>query len=145
MSFEDLPDDLRQRPLTDPVLQADVIDLVLSPEVRRGGGVALVTCDERDRAVHCVALTDVPDSADPSAFRDLLHLLLPPVAAEGGSVLLGRGRRRSLAPTERDRVWHQCALDTCRRVGVRMLGFYVATAEGVAAMPEPLEWTARLG
>ena len=143
MSFDDLPDDLYSVPLTDPVVQADVIDLVLGLEVRHGGSVALMVCDSLDRGIQPIVVTDIPDSADPAPLGDLLDLLLPMVGEDHGAVLVGRGRSRSLVPTDRDRAWHQCTIDACHRHGVRLLGFYLATPRGVEAMPEPLREAAQ--
>lgn len=145
MSFDDLPDDLRSLPLTDPVVQADVIDLILGHEVRHGGSVALMICDSFDRGVQPVVVSDIPDSADATALGDLLDLLLPMVGQDHGAVLVGRGRSRSLVPTDRDREWHQCTIDACHRHGARLLGFFLATPQGVEAMPEPLRARAESG
>ena len=145
MSYDSLPDDVRDRALTDPALQADVIDLILGLETRHGGGVALMVCDQQDRGVQPVVVSDIPDTAQATGLRELLDLLLPAVGEEGGSVLVGRGRRRSLVPTDRDREWHQCAIEACQRHGVRLLGFYLATPQGVEAMPEPLAPTSQRG
>jgi hypothetical protein len=145
MSFDDLPDDFLSVPLTDPVVQADVIDLVLGLEVRHGGSVALMICDSLDRGLQPVVVSDIPDSADATALRDLLDLLLPMVGEDHGAVLVGRGRSRSLVPTDRDREWHQCTIEACSRHGVRLLGFYLATPQGVEAMPEPLREAAQPG
>lgn len=135
MSYHDLPEDIRTVALTDPVVQADVIDLILGLEVRHGGGVAMMVCDTLDRGIQPIVVDDIPDGADVSGLRALLDLLLPVVGQAGGSVLIGRGRRRSLVPTDRDRAWHQCAIEACRRHGVRLLGFHLATPQGVEAMP----------
>ena len=138
MTFEDLPEDILNLPLTDPDLQADVIDLIMGMDVRHSGGVALMVCDELDRGLQPIVLSDVPDSADTTGLRQLLDLLLPMVGEDKGAVLIGRGRRRGLVPTDRDREWHQCAIDACRRHGVRLLGFHLATPQGVEGLPEPL-------
>jgi hypothetical protein len=135
MSFHDLPADIRSIALTDAVVQADVIDLILGLEVRHGGGVAVMVCDDRDRGIQPVVVSDIPETADVGGLRALLDLLLPMVGEGGGSVLIGRGRRRGLVPTDRDRAWHQCAIEACRRHGVRLLGFHPATPRGVVAMP----------
>jgi hypothetical protein len=138
MSYEDLPADLRHIPLTDPAVQVDVVDLMLGPEVRHSGAVALMVCDDLDRGIQPIVLSDVPDAADTTGLRQLLDLLLPMIGEEKGAVLVGRGRRRGLLPTERDREWHQCAIAACRRHGVRLLGFCLATPQGVDVLPEPL-------
>jgi hypothetical protein len=138
MSYHDLPPDARSIPLTDNVIQSDVIDLVLDLDQRRGGAVALMLCDEADRGVQPIVLSDLPPDAPAADLRTLLDLLLPMIGEAHGSVLLGRGRRRGLMPTDNDRAWHQEAIESCRRHGVRLLGFYLASPDGIQALPAPL-------
>ena len=83
-------------------------------------------------------LRDVPSGAGPASLSQLLGLVLPLVAASGGSVLIGRGRPRGTAPDDLDRAWHQLAMDRCADHGVGLLGFYLATGDGISRLPEPL-------
>lgn len=138
MSYEDLPADLRSIPLTDNTVQADLIDLILGIDERRSGALALMLCDESDRGVQPIVLSDLPPESPAPAVRSLLDLLLPMVGETNGAILLGRGRRRGLLPTDNDRVWHQETIDACARHKVRLLGFYLASPDGVQALPEPL-------
>ena len=138
MSYEDLPPDLRTIPLTDNTIQSDVIDLILGIDERRSGALALLLCDEGDRGVQPIVLSDLPPGAPAVEVRSLLDLLLPMVGENNGAILLGRGRRRGLMPTDNDRAWHQATIEACSRHQVRLLGFYLASPEGVEALPEPL-------
>ena len=138
MTFEDLPPNIRDVPLTDPVVQADLVDLMLGIDERRHGVVGLMICDESDRGFQPVVIGDLPPEADVSALLPFLELVLPMVADHGGSVLVGRGRRRGLTPTDADREWHQALIEACRSHGARLLGFCLATPDGVEALPEPL-------
>lgn len=138
MTFRDLPRDVKNRSLTDPALAADVIDLILGDEARASGAIGLMLCDAQDRGLQPVVLTDVPESADVEGLRQLLDHLLPLVAEERGSVLVVRGRRRGLTPTHTDREWHELTIAACARHGVRLLGYYLATGDGIVALPEPL-------
>jgi hypothetical protein len=138
MTFKDLPSDLKNLPLTDPALAADVIDLIIGEEARASGAIGFMLCDARDRGLQPVVLPDVPDTADADGLHQLLEHLLPLVAEEGGSVLVGRGRRRGLTPSDTDREWHELTIAACARHGVRLLGYYLATADGIVALPEPL-------
>ena len=138
MSYEDLPANLRTIPLTDNIIQADVIDLILGIEERRGGSLALMLCDEADRGVQPIVLSDLPPEAPAVELRTLLDLLLPMVGERDGAILLGRGRRRGLMPTDNDRAWHQATIEACARHQVRLLGFYLASPDGVEGLPEPL-------
>jgi hypothetical protein len=138
MSYHDLPPDVRAIPLTDSVIQGDVIDLILDLDQRRAGALALMLCDEAGRGLQPIVLSDLPPDAPATELRTLLDLLLPVLGKDHGSVLVGRGRRRGLTPTDNDRAWHQESLEACRRHGVRLLGFHLASPEGVEALPEPL-------
>lgn len=138
MTFKDLPSDLRNLPLTDPALAADVIDLMIGDEARASGAIGLMLCDAQDRGLQPVVLTDVPDTTDAEGLNQLFEHLLPLVAEEGGSVLVGRGRRRGLTPTDTDRRWHELTIAACARHGVRLLGYFLATSDGIVGMPDPL-------
>jgi hypothetical protein len=138
MSYHDLPDDIRTRPLDDPTLQGDVVDLVLGIEDRRSGAVALMLCDEHDRGQQPIVLSDLPEDASVADLQQLLDLLLPVVGELHGAILVGRGRRRGLLPSDLDRAWHQATIEACTRYGVRLLGFHLASPDGVAALPSPL-------
>ncbi|GAA2732322.1 hypothetical protein GCM10009867_07960 [Pedococcus aerophilus] len=139
MSYHDLPRDLLSVPLTDTELQGDVVDLVLGIEDCRSGALALMLCDEQDRGVQPVVLTDLPELGAVEDLRQVLDLLLPLVGERQGAVLVGRGRRRGLLPTDVDRAWHQATIESCARHGVRLLGYHLASPDGVAALPAPLQ------
>jgi hypothetical protein len=138
MSFEDLPPNVRELPLTDPRLAGDVIDLIVSEESRHHGSFGIMMCDDRDRGVKPILFSDKDEVVNLEGVTQLLRLVLPLVAEIDGAVLLGRGRRRGLQPDDTDRAWHQRAIDLCAEHGVRLLGFHVATRDGVFALPEPL-------
>jgi hypothetical protein len=72
-------------------------------------------------------------------FGTFLDLVLPLVGQANGSVIIGRGRPRGTRPTDSDRAWHEQAIHSCREHGVRLLGFHLATCDGVLALPEPLQ------
>lgn len=138
MTFEDLPLDVKKIPLTDRRVAADVIDLIIGDEARADGCVGLMVCDEQHRGIVPIVLSDVPPDADVGALTAVLDMILPLVVTRGGSILLGRGRPGGGVPTDTDRAWHQQSIDSCRAHGVRLLGFHVATRDGVTALPEPL-------
>ncbi|HET7398970.1 MAG TPA: hypothetical protein VFJ94_10655 [Intrasporangium sp.] len=138
MTFEDLPSRPQDIPLTDARVAADVIDLIIGDQDRADGCVGVMVCDDQHRGIQPVVVSDVPHDADSSGLAQLLDLLLPLVASNGGSVLVGRGRPRGGVPNDLDRQWHQQAIDSCAAHGVRLLGFYLATRDGVFPLPEPL-------
>lgn len=138
MTFEHLPDTIKALPLTDRRLAADVIDLIVGDSDRADGCLGLMVCDAHDRGVRPIVLPDIPHDADPSAVATLLDQLLPGVARQRGSLLVGRGRPRGGVPNDVDRAWHQQTIDSCAAHGVPLLGFYLATRDGVFPLPEPL-------
>ncbi|CAN7430657.1 hypothetical protein LJR027_002640 [Terrabacter sp. LjRoot27] len=138
MTFHDLPPRASEIPLTNRRVASDVIDLIVGETDRATGCVALVICDAEDRGIQPILLHDVPPDAEASGLAQLLSLLLPLVADNDGSVLIGRGRPRGTGPDDVDRAWHQLAIDRCAVHGVDLLGFYLATRDGVFRLPEPL-------
>ena len=137
MSFEDLPPEgAKALDLSDPRHAADVIDLITLVEDRDAGCLTAMLCDDRNRGVQPVCLDGLGPRASPEAMVELLRLLLPLVAQAGGSVLLARGRPGQPRATEDDRRWHRSALDLCREHGVELLGFHVATRQGVCRLPD---------
>lgn len=138
MSFDDLPPNARDIPLTDRRIAADTIDLIVSLEDRAHGCLGVMVCDDQHRGIQPIVLSDVPADAGTSGLESLLHLLLPLVHDNGGSLLVSRGRPRGAVPNDIDRAWHQKTIDMCAAHGVPLLGFYLATYEGVFALPEPL-------
>lgn len=138
MTFENLPANIKELSLTDRRLAADVIDLIISGEARADGCLGIMVCDEDDRGVLPIVLSDVPHDGDIKAVATLFDLVLPLVVERGGSLLVGRGRPRGGIPNDLDRAWHQQTLDSCAAHDVPLLGFYLATRDGVFPLPEPL-------
>lgn len=139
MTFEDLPKDWATRPLTDPDLVRDVLDLFVSRADRETGGLALLLCsregrlrqpmfiegldlaaspEQRDEAIGWVIqmCEEVEDGASP------LAVVLATVHAEGH-------------PSDDDRAWHQCAIDRCRTAGIELLSMHVVLAHEVVTLP----------
>lgn len=139
MSFEDLPRDWATRPLTDPALVRDVLDLFVSRSDRETGGLALLLCslagrlrqpmfikglnlaairEQREEAIDWVIqmCEEVDDGASP------LAVVLATVHAKGH-------------PSDDDRAWHQCAIDRCRTAGIELLSMHVVLANDVVTLP----------
>ncbi len=138
MTFEDLPPRASEIPLTDARVAGDVIDLIVGEADRADGCVGMMICDEQHRGVQPVVLHDIADDAGADGLVGLLELVLPLVAETRGSLLVARGRPGGAVADDVDRAWHQTAIDLCAGHGVRLLGFHVATGDGVIRLPEPL-------
>lgn len=140
MSFKDLPKGgARELDLSDRAHAANVIDLITLEEDRALGCFSAMLCDGENRGRQPVCLQGLKPGAPPDSMDQLLSMVLPLVAQAEGSVLLGRGRPGMLRPTDDDRLWHEQAIRACRAHGVRLLGFHVATDEGVVRLPDSLE------
>ena len=116
MSFEDLPPNAKDLPLTDRRLAADVIDLIIAERDRAAGCFGVMVCDEHHRGLQPIVVNQVPDDAEAADLASFLDLLLPLVSQNGGSIIVGRGRPEGRRPRDRDREWHQQAIDSCRTV-----------------------------
>lgn len=139
MSFEDLPKGrARELQLTDHTHAADVIDLITLDEDRNLGCFTAMLCDKQDRGLQPLCLNRLGPGTPADEMADLLELVLPLVEQIGGSIVMARGRRGPLRPNDDDRVWHQRADELCRAHGVRLLGFHIATPQGVSRLPDPL-------
>ncbi len=139
MSFQDLPKGgARLLPLTDETNAANIIDLIMFEEDRAKGCFGLMLCDDQHRGVQPVVLKEVPEDADVASMAQLLDLVLPLLEQTGGGLLVARGRPRGRRPTDADRRWHQETIDRCAAHRVPLLGFYLATGDGVLRLPDPL-------
>lgn len=139
MSFEDLPDDWTARPLHDPRLVADVLDLVVGEEDRRGGALGLLMCDREDRLRQPVLVTDldtdvVEDAAE--VCERALRIVADVLGAEGpGGLLVVRGRADGLSVTAADVALARMARAVCVEAGVRLLGVHLLTLSGSREVP----------
>ncbi|MFF0267381.1 hypothetical protein [Kribbella sp. NPDC004536] len=132
MSFEQLPTDWPDHPLTDPTFAADVVDLMVSLGDRHQGTLAAILC-QPDHRYRATVIIELPSSPGP-ARADLCRPALEPIVTSlqsvpGTSVILALGRRPN--PIAHDEEWASTAAAVCEAAGVPLLGFYVATKDGV--------------
>jgi hypothetical protein len=139
MPFQDVPSGrARELDLSDHTHAADVIDLITTVEDRELGCFSAMLCDEHHRGLQPVCLNDLGPGTSAGVMDELLGLVLPMLKQTGGSILLARGHRGPLRATDEDRARHQRAIELCREHGVRLLGFHIATPQGVRRLPDPL-------
>jgi len=137
MSFEDLPKDWPQRPLTDPQLVADVLDLVVSDADRVRGAIYILLCRPDDRLLQPCAITELDRIRENMTHRECLQpfaAMMQDLEPEG-SILVAIARAKDLHVTDDDRAWHQAALDVCDE-GPRLLGVHVITQTGSIPLPD---------
>jgi hypothetical protein len=140
MTFHDLPENWSDLPLDTSGLAADVADLVVGDEDRLGGCLGLVLVrPDLTMGQPCV-ITGVDDTtSSPTVLGPFLDELCGMVAETGGALLFVRGRDGSVLVTDSDRRWHQVAIDSCRRAGVRPVGAFLATSAAVRSFPAPFD------
>jgi hypothetical protein len=132
MSFDDLPADWPERPLTDPTLVADVLDLVVTERSRDAGALYLLLCDRDDRLLVPVAIDDIDRDAPKAERVRVLSGLLSHLE-EPGSLLVAIARRGGLSVTADDELWARSVLSTLG--GWRLLGIHLVTPHGSRPLP----------
>ncbi|WP_329000568.1 hypothetical protein OHA18_39780 [Kribbella sp. NBC_00709] len=139
MSFLDLTPTWTERPLTDPAVAADVVDLMISLGDRHRGTFSVVLCDPDDH-YRATVMVDLPSEFEQLSrphdtgqlCSDTLRPLIPAVqTAPGTGVILALGRPGPLRSPESDREWADAGTAICQAAGLRLLGFYVAARDGV--------------
>lgn len=151
MSFHHLPPTWTNQPLSDPARAADVVDLMVSLGDRRRGTFTVLLCDP-DNHYRAALTLDLPeDFAAPvehvtslqgrshrrpagtaGVCSSTLDPILPAVrTAPGTGLILALGRPGPPFQPEVDTEWAEAATRICQAADVRLLGFYVASADHV--------------
>ena len=138
MSFRDLPRDWPTRPITDPAIFADIIDLLVSDADRRDGAIHVVLCGPTRRIIQPCAVTDLvsaPMDGRRTVFEPFVHAL----AGGAGGLVVAIARPGRAAVIDSDRLWHQAAVEACRAGGIHLFAAAVATPDGVWRLPDAPE------
>jgi hypothetical protein len=136
MTFEDLPHDWPTRPLTDPRIAADVVDLVVRESDRATGCLTILLCDDTRRMIQPISITDLDlVGPAPGEYGRPFDLVVGEFAERLGGVVVAIGRPHGSSPDDEARAWHEAAIAGCREHGVPLLGTYLATADAVVEMP----------
>lgn len=144
MSFQDLPKNFRELPLTDPVLAADVVDLVCSEYNRAQGCLMVLICDADQRPIQPIMLEGRPDlDGEPISSAGLRNLATA-VDECGASALIAVGKPAGPVD-DRDRRLHQRLLDAFAERGVPIIATYLATCERIVRMPDFSQFAPALG
>lgn len=142
MTFKNLPENWSDQPLSDPSIAVDVVDLFISKADRRRGMFVVLLCDDQDRLLTPIAVdglsgggVDEMDGSVDVGPEDCEVMLKPfLLAAQAGTdsgLLLAMGRFGPSDLPEVDEPWAEEVARLCREYGVRLIGFYVATTDGV--------------
>jgi hypothetical protein len=134
MSFQDLPDDWIQRPLTDPRHVADVLDLIVSDADRRAGGLAMLLCDDQGRLQQPVFISDVDHDSSEAERCLMFSRFVGHLASQVDSILFALARADGLSITADDESWARAIQYACSGE-VRLLGFHLVTRDGSRLVP----------
>ncbi|XVX21689.1 hypothetical protein ACQP1U_07480 [Actinomycetota bacterium] len=135
MSFHDLPDDWASRPVHDPEIAADVVDLIVREADRDEGAVCFLLCHRDGRLLQPVTIGLQGASPPPAERREIVGALASTLPEEL-LVVTAIARPRGYRASDDDRLWHQVFIDA---FGPALSGCFVATREGVVELPPPLE------
>jgi hypothetical protein len=122
MSFEDLPDGLRDIPVPDLVV-ADLLDLVLGPCDRLEGSIVFVLCDDRDRMLVPVVIGEVPRDQPVTERLQAITTVTAALAGQDCSVLIGVGQPTDRHDERYARAWVGAARAACEG-RIRLLGVW---------------------
>ncbi|MDQ2755513.1 MAG: hypothetical protein M3Y71_02955 [Actinomycetota bacterium] len=138
MSFRDLPPDWEHRSLADPVLAADVLDLVVGDADRRRGGVTVLITDEGRLAQPMFLELGHPVSpADREVATTRVAWLAAQVDVDAG-VVVAVVRETGPFVTDDDRAWHETMLAACQAHDVPLLGMFLVTRHVVRPFPSSM-------
>lgn len=138
MSFEDLPDNLCEIPLTDPALIADVLDLFVSMQDRHDGGLLMLVCDGERRILQPIMVHEIEVAPPPDAVAMLTNLMtsvehnLP-----GATALMAIARPGRLRVFPGDDRWAR-SIERAAEGKVELIGVHLVTPAGSLVISEPL-------
>lgn len=132
MSFEDLPADWAERPVTDPEITADVLDLIVRDADRVAGSIVAVVGNASGRVVQPVIVELPPDgvgAGEHRRFFDVVCLGIASAAGTGdrGGILAAVARTGLPFVSGDDREWHDAARRSCEQHGIRLWGTWLVT------------------
>jgi hypothetical protein len=134
MSFDDLPDGWKERPLTDPRLVADVLDLIVSDADRRAGGLAVLLCDEQGRLMQPGIISDLDYESSEAERAEMLGGFVTTMTEWFDSVMFALARADGLSITADDQSWARAVQCACSGE-LRLLGFHLVTRDGSRLVP----------
>lgn len=135
MTFHDLPPGWPTRSLDDPVLAADVVDLVVRESDRADRCIALLLCDDDGRMIQPVTVGEMPSPSTEEERKQLFDAFLGHLGGAFAGLVLAVGAPSGRAPDDDARAWHETGMARCRDAGVRLIATYLATHDAVTLMP----------
>lgn len=135
MTFRDLPSDWPTRSLRDPVLAADVVDLVVRDSERADGCLTFLLCDRDGRMIQPVTITDTPIPSTEAERLQPFGAFLGHLGGALGALVVAVGKPHGRHVDDDTRAWHETALTECRRCGVDLISTWLVTADAVTELP----------
>lgn len=111
--------------------------LVVSERDRRSGALAILLCDDDDRLVQPVMITELEPMAHEDDRADAISVftgVFTDFVGDHGSMIAAVARRDCLNITEDDRVWARAAYRAAAGA-VRLLGVHLVTSTGSREVP----------
>lgn len=139
MSFEDLPKNWPDLSLRNPMLAADVVDLIVSDRDRRDNSLTFLLCDACGRLIQPVTIGRVEWGCDPAERRrtfDWLAWLPEDVSREIAGGVLALGHRQARI-RQSDLAWARTAGERLEESGLELFGCFVAHSRGVQFISRP--------
>lgn len=134
MSFDDLPPGWADRPITDPDIFADAVDLFATYASREEGCLYVLVCNEVGQVMAPVAIDNWDFDAVPLEQRRVLTTFLAGLASAGVEHLVVIiARRGHPAPTGNDHQFGSVLRAVAVEHGLRVDGVAIATPRGVRA------------
>lgn len=128
MTFEDLPPNWTELPLSAPDLAGDVVDLVLSESLRAANAMLLLPCNEQDVAFPAPVVLEDTDWSIEAAERQQMLQALAGVGVPAAVLAVSSARQ---LPAEVVEEWHRDAQAAFAAGNIRLLGFFSAWANHV--------------
>lgn len=146
MSFHDLPSDWATRPVTDPHITADLLDLVVRHDDRMTGAIAILMCGPDHRLFQPAVVALPPTGVEPGEHRRIFDVMCQGMvsatgsdvpAGERGGILVAVARARQVFVTGDDRQWRDAAVRSCADHGVEHLGTWLVTPSVIREVEPP--------
>lgn len=137
MTFRDLPKNTDDSDFRDPVLGADLVDLLVGMRDRRADSFLFIPCwpDGRQIGKKVTVINDVPWAQGPAWFVGLWSTLA--VETVGEFTLLLATSHGGLGVPEVHRDWLASAVPQLAALGTPVIGTYVAAVDDVHTLRPP--------
>ncbi|HEY8308889.1 MAG TPA: hypothetical protein VIG79_19630 [Lapillicoccus sp.] len=132
MSFEDLPADWPQRPVTDSEITADLLDLIVGEADRESGALGILLCGPGGRLFQPVVVSAPPAEIGMEDHRRAFDVMCEAMGRlDDGrpGMLVAVARPGSRHISTEDRRWCDAAVESCAAHDVELLGVWLMTQE----------------